>query len=53
MLKRPLIIAEIGCNHRGEPETAREMVKVAAQTCGVDVVKFQKRNPRECLTPEQ
>ena len=53
MLKRPLIIAEIGCNHRGEPETAREMVKVAAQTCGVDVVKFQKRNPRECLTPER
>ena len=53
MLKRPLIIAEIGCNHRGEPETAREMVEIAARECGVDIVKFQKRNPRECLTPEQ
>lgn len=52
-MKRPLVIAEIGCNHCGSPETAREMVKIAAQQCGVDVVKFQKRNPRECLTPEQ
>ena len=46
------IVAEIGCNHRGEIETARRMIQVAA-LCGVDVVKFQKRNPRECLTPEQ
>lgn len=52
-MKRPRVIAEIGCNHRGEPETAREMVLVAAHVCGVDVVKFQKRNPKECLTPEQ
>lgn len=46
------IVAEIGCNHRGEVDTAREMIQVAA-LCGVDVVKFQKRNPVECLTPEQ
>ncbi|NLN28786.1 MAG: N-acetylneuraminate synthase [Firmicutes bacterium] len=46
------IVAEIGCNHRGEIETARRMIQVAA-LCGGDVVKFQKRNPRECLTPEQ
>lgn len=52
-MERPLIIAEIGCNHRGEPETARKMVRMAARECGVDVVKFQKRNPRECLTPAQ
>jgi len=52
-LKRPRIIAEVGCNHRGEPETARRMVFIAAHVCGVDVVKFQKRNPKECLTPEQ
>lgn len=52
-MKAPFVIAEIGCNHRGEPETAREMVRVAAHVCGVDAVKFQKRNPRECLTPEQ
>ncbi|HLS90846.1 MAG TPA: N-acetylneuraminate synthase family protein [Limnochordia bacterium] len=52
-MERPLIIAEIGCNHRGEPETARKMVRIAALECGVDVVKFQKRNPKECLTPAQ
>lgn len=52
-MQRPLIIAEIGCNHRGEPETARKMVRIAALECGVDVVKFQKRNPKECLTPAQ
>lgn len=52
-MRRPQIVAEIGCNHRGELATAQEMVRVAAKICGVDVVKFQKRNPRECLTPEQ
>lgn len=52
-MKRPFIVAEIGCNHRGEFATAAEMVRVAADVCGVDVVKFQKRHPRELLTPEQ
>lgn len=52
-MNRPRIVAEIGCNHRGEVETAKEMIRVAAAICGVDVVKFQKRNPIECLTPEQ
>ncbi|HHW09098.1 MAG TPA: N-acetylneuraminate synthase [Firmicutes bacterium] len=49
----PYIVAEIGCNHRGELATAEAMVEVAATTCKVDVVKFQKRYPRESLTPEQ
>ena len=49
----PIVIAEIGCNHRGELTTAEKMVRVAADFCGVDVVKFQKRNPPESLTPEQ
>ncbi len=49
----PQIIAEIGCNHRGELETAKEMIKIAAQFCKVDVVKFQKRNSRELLTEEE
>ncbi|RMG93700.1 MAG: N-acetylneuraminate synthase [Deltaproteobacteria bacterium] len=49
----PRIVAEIGCNHRGEVETAKEMIEVAARFCGVDVVKFQKRCPKELLTPEQ
>ena len=25
----PKVIAEIGCNHRGEVETARELIKMA------------------------
>ena len=27
--KQPNVIAEIGCNHRGEMETARELIKIA------------------------
>lgn len=51
--KNPTIIAEIGCNHKGDIEIAKEMIKVASQFCKVDVVKFQKRNPRELLTEEE
>ena len=47
------IIAEIGCNHKGDMEIAHEMIKIAAQFCQVDVVKFQKRNPKELLTTEE
>ena len=32
------IIAEIGCNHCGDPSRAREMVRIAKE-CGVDAVK--------------
>lgn len=52
-MKRPFVVAEIGCNHRGELNTAEEMIRIAASVCRVDAVKFQKRNPRELLTPEQ
>ncbi len=52
-MEPPKIVAEIGCNHRGELETALEMIRIAGAVCRADVVKFQKRNPRECLTPEQ
>lgn len=47
------MIAEIGCNHMGDLEIAKKMIKVAASFCEVDVVKFQKRTPRELLTPEE
>lgn len=49
----PKIIAEIGCNHKGEMEIAHEMIKIASQFCHVDGVKFQKRNPKELLTIEE
>jgi len=47
------IIAEIGCNHMGDMTIARKMVSVIAHFCEAHVVKFQKRNNRELLTPEQ
>ncbi|WP_229395596.1 N-acetylneuraminate synthase family protein [Methanosarcina sp. DH1] len=47
------VIAEVGCNHKGEMEVAHEMIKVAAEFCKVDIVKFQKRTPKELLTIEE
>ncbi len=47
---KPKVIAEIGCNHKGNMETAREMINVASIFCKVDCVKFQKRNPKELLS---
>jgi N-acetylneuraminate synthase len=49
----PYLIAEIGCNHCGEMERARELVRTAATFCRVPCVKFQKRNPREVLSPDE
>lgn len=52
-MKEPKIIAEIGCNHKGDMNIAREMIMTAATYCKADVVKFQKRNNTELLTPEE
>lgn len=52
-MKKPIIIAEIGCNHKGDINIAKEMIEVAATYCKVDVVKFQKRCNKELLTPEE
>ena len=51
--KKPYIIAEIGCNHKGEMEIAKELIKVAKIFCNADAVKFQKRNNKELLTEAQ
>lgn len=53
MYKKPKVIAEIGCNHRGDIETAKELINVAKIFCKADIVKFQKRNNKELLTEEQ
>lgn len=44
------VIAEIGCNHRGSLDVAKEMISVAADYCHADVAKFQKRTVRELLS---
>ena len=51
--KKPYIMAEIGCNHKGDMEIAKELIKVAKIFCNVDAIKFQKRNNRELLTEDQ
>ncbi|MBU8907590.1 N-acetylneuraminate synthase family protein [Desertibacillus haloalkaliphilus] len=50
---KPFVTAEIGCNHKGDLDLAKEMIKIAALYCDVDAVKFQKRTPKELLTKEE
>jgi Sialic acid synthase len=52
-MKTPKVIAEVGCNHKGEMAIAKELIMVGATFCKADVIKFQKRHPRELLTEEQ
>ncbi|SHL74360.1 Sialic acid synthase SpsE, contains C-terminal SAF domain [Roseibium suaedae] len=47
------VVAEIGCNHKGDMSIARKMIQIASQDCGVDVVKFQKRCNRELLSEKE
>lgn len=49
---KPMVMAEIGCNHMGEFEIAKELIDVA-KNAGADFVKFQKRCNKELLTEEQ
>lgn len=43
------VIAEIGNNHQGDVEKAKALIH-AARECGVDAVKFQKRDNRVLYT---
>ena len=51
-MKVPKIIAEIGCNHKGDMNIAKELIMTAATYCKADVVKFQKRCNKELLSSE-
>lgn len=53
MINTPKIIAEIGCNHKGDMAIAKQMIATAAIYCKADIVKFQKRCNRELLTQEE
>ena len=46
------VVAEIGINHNGSLDLAKQMIH-AAFIAGVDAVKFQKRTPELCVPPEQ
>ena len=52
-MKVPKIIAEIGCNHKGDMNIAKELIMTAATYCKADVVKFQKRCNKEVLSSEE
>ncbi len=52
-MNSPKLVAEIGCNHGGDFDQAVEMICVLTEFCGVEYIKFQKRNPSECLTLEE
>jgi len=46
------IIAEIGINHNGDLEIAKQLID-AAVDAGCDAVKFQKRTPELCVPKDQ
>ncbi len=45
------VIAELGHNHQGDLEQAKQMIHAAAE-CGCNAVKFQKRSNRTLYTRE-
>jgi len=46
------VIAEVGINHNGDLDIAKQMILSAKET-GADAVKFQKRTPEFCVPEEQ
>ena len=46
------IVAEIGINHNGDLDTAKDMI-LSAKDTGADAVKFQKRTPELCVPKDQ
>lgn len=46
------VVAEIGINHNGDLDIAKQLI-LAAKDAGVDAVKFQKRTPEICVPKEQ
>ena len=50
-MNNPFIIAEIGINHNGDINIAKQLIDMAIR-CGADAVKFQKRTIDLCYTKE-
>jgi N-acetylneuraminate synthase len=46
------VIAEIGINHNGDLDVAKQLIKMSAEA-GCDAVKFQKRTPELCVPLDQ
>lgn len=52
IIRKPLAVAEIGINHNGSVEIAKQLIDVA-KSSGCQAVKFQKRTPELCVPPHQ
>lgn len=58
-MNKPVVIAEIGCNHKGNMEIAHKMIKLLGifklinENSAIDIVKFQKRTNKELLSQEE
>lgn len=50
---KPYLIAEIGCNHKGDIQIAKNLIHTAKIFSNAQAVKFQKRNNKELLTEAQ
>ena len=48
----PYIIAEIGANHNGDMELAKQIID-SAKKCGADAVKFQSWTPKTIISKEE
>ena len=48
-MNKIFIVAEIGCNHNGNKETALKMID-EAKACGVDAVKFQAFKAKDLIS---
>ena len=52
MFKKILLVAEIGCNHMGDMNIAKLLIK-QAKLSGADYVKFQKRDNKTLLSEKE
>ena len=58
-MNKPVVIAEIGCNHKGDMKIAHKMIKLLGifkllnEDAYIDIVKFQKRTNKELLSEEE
>lgn len=58
-MQKTVVIAEIGCNHKGDMNIAHKMIKLLGtfkllnENSYIDVVKFQKRTNKELLSSEE
>lgn len=50
--RNPLVIAEIGINHNGSVDIAKQLIDIA-KSKGCGAVKFQKRTPELCVPDHQ